>query len=362
MRNGIERQFGDAGVKRWKILKSKFSIHYDPIKIFDIFNIIASFHNAFGSELYSDYQTIENDVEYMIERSKLINDIAQNEAKSIGWSTTNISDITCIPDFDKTDIRNHAVGPYVVSLSTAYHKHSHLIKFQIHPNHPNCVKCVGLISRHKRNDVNKKQYQIIHRFVGNSLRESINWCSCKIYHRIDGTKMKEINTQTEPYRKHCIDSYENKESRDHLRAGIDSESDSSSNDCIQQNDTNTASQINTTSLSNMCWQCHVEIGTKCAIVDCNSLICSKCAGYPLSLSSHFCVIHKQNRSKYGISNSGGFDVGSLSNILSSNPSICVSQISLNPLPNETNLSNKNKKKFSVSSKSNSHYSKQIVQF
>eukprot|EP01084_Bolivina_argentea_P169433 293730_1 len=150
-----------------------------------------------------------------------INNIKSREASvTQNWKQCAADMLECVPDFNEDDIRNHACGPYVCRLSTGYYQHSDNIKFMVHSDHPDTIRCDGIVSRHSRNDKGKKQYRVYHRF-GMELSDTISYCTCKsgqrsvgmcshmtvsliiLLYRIHNVGIPIINTRTEKYRKHC---------------------------------------------------------------------------------------------------------------------------------------------------------------
>ena len=71
---------------------------------------------------------------------------------------------TVVPDFSLTDLRKLACGPYPLTLAIPYYRHANNIKYMRHSRYPNSIRCVGIISRHSRNDVSKTKYRVYHRF------------------------------------------------------------------------------------------------------------------------------------------------------------------------------------------------------
>ena len=189
IRNVVERLF--AVLKRFRILRYVHSNNYLPLKIHQIFTIICSLHNAFGNPLYKDNgESMENDVIEMRRRQQLENDIAESEAVDTGWtggSRDKFEELEFIPDFDLSDVRKLACGPYVLSLAARYFNHAKKVIYRYHPDHPHSIQVTGIISRHSKNDENVKGYTVYIRFVDDGrFQDTISYCKCKVGTRTAG--------------------------------------------------------------------------------------------------------------------------------------------------------------------------------
>ena len=185
VRNVVERLF--ARIKQWKILRYEHDIHYDPSKVHLIFRVICSFHNAVGSPLYNSYDDMNRDAERILACENMTNMLAQSEGKTTsGWKGVKPQDLprlkgTVVPDFSLQDLRKLACGPYALQLAIPYYRHANNIKHMVHHSHPNSVRCVGVISRHSRNDVSKTKYRVYHRFdTGGDIMKTQSYCSCGV--------------------------------------------------------------------------------------------------------------------------------------------------------------------------------------
>ena len=227
----MERLF--AKLKKWKFLRYEHDIHFDPEKIHEIFECICSFHNEFGSPLYRDYSRQNEDVQRILDTECDVNDIEEHEAKEAsGWKGQKVSDLMVlddrdiIPDFDISALRKLCCGSYQMQLAIPYYRHSNNIKFMRHDNWPKSLRTDGIVSRHSRNDVNKTQYRVYHRFMRSGLfEETLSFCSCAVgkrtvclcahmsaslyvlYHRMRGMDIPEHHPLTTKHMSSMIDLF-----------------------------------------------------------------------------------------------------------------------------------------------------------
>ena len=157
-----------------------------------IFEIICSFHNAFGNPLYRDNgQAMVEDVSEMKRRqSQLENDVHENEAVDTGWNRGNLEKfkkLDMIPEYDLTDLRKLACGPYVLGLAAKYFQHSKNVIYRHHKDYPDSIQITGIISRHSKNDENVSGYTVYIRFPGDgTFGDTVSYCKCKVGTRTAG--------------------------------------------------------------------------------------------------------------------------------------------------------------------------------
>lgn len=227
----IERLFGK--IKKWLFLRYEHSIQYNPYKVHLIFEIICSFHNAFGCSLYKDLTDQNRDTDRILVSNDDTNVVAEKEAKQKrGWVGQKVEALQglkaagTIPDFDLAALRALACGPYVLRLAIPYYRHAANIKHMRHANHPNSIRTDGIISRHSRNDVNKKAYRVYHRFSedGDFLKTK-SYCTCGVgmrtvclcahmcaslyvlWHRLNNKQIPPQHPRHDRNRKSMIDLY-----------------------------------------------------------------------------------------------------------------------------------------------------------
>lgn len=186
VRNVVERLF--ARLKQWKILRYEHDIHYDPSKIHIVFKIMCSFHNAFGSPLYKSYEEMDQDADRILQCQNMTNILVDEEGKTAsGWKGIKpdqlhtLKETKVVPDFELTDLRRLACGPYALKLAIPYYHHANNVKYMLHSKYPNSVRTVGIVSRHTRNDVSKTQYRVYHRFdPGGDFMKTESYCTCGV--------------------------------------------------------------------------------------------------------------------------------------------------------------------------------------
>ena len=218
VRNVVERLF--SLLKKWTFLRYEHSIHYDPYKVHLIFQIVCSFHNAFGGSLYQNNEQREKDIDQILTAETDTNVLFEEESKTkSGWVGQKEPDLkrlrdSIMPEFSLEDLRTLAAGPYVLRLAIPYYQHANKIKYMRHKNHPYTIRTDGIISRHTRNDANKLQYKVYHRFhESGDFLKTRSYCTCGVgkrtvcpcahmvaslyvlYHRLHN---KELPQQTEP--------------------------------------------------------------------------------------------------------------------------------------------------------------------
>ena len=245
IRNVIERVF--AKIKKWKILKATQSIQYSPFKLHQIFEIVCSFHNAFGCSLYINEQDQLTDAKLMNERINIeIPNIYCTEAAISGWTTKPINYINTldiIPEFDLKLLRSLCCGVYPLTLAIPYYQHANNVKYMIHKRFPNTVRCDGIVSRHTRNNNNPKQYKIYFKFKQEFLKTE-TYCTCAVgrrtvglcghttaalyilYHRLNNKEIPKVNKRTNKTVTDLIDLLYWKEAWTAIGGSYSSDSDS----------------------------------------------------------------------------------------------------------------------------------------
>ena len=230
VRNVVERLF--ARIKQWKILRYEHDIHYDPSKIHLIFRVICSFHNAFGSPLYKSYDDMNRDTERILSSENMTNILVQEEGNTTsGWKGVKPEQLptlkgTVVPDFSLKDLRKLACGPYALKLAIPYYRHANNIKYMQHSDYPNSLRCVGIISRHSRNDASKSKYRVYHRFdPGGDIMKTQSYCTCGVgkrtvclcahmcaslyvlYHQMNGIEIPSRCKLVDKHRHNVLDLY-----------------------------------------------------------------------------------------------------------------------------------------------------------
>ena len=133
---------------------------------------------------------MEKDVTEMKRRQELENDVAECEAQDTGWtggSRDQFEELDFIPDFDLTDVRKLACGPYVLSLAARYFNHANNIVYRFHKDYPCSIQITGIISRHSKNEENVKGYTVYICFPDDgTFEDTISYCKCKVGTRTAG--------------------------------------------------------------------------------------------------------------------------------------------------------------------------------
>ena len=114
------------------------------------------------------------------------NDIATIEHKTkSGWShqsAEHLKEKGIVPEFDLKGIRKLCCGPYALRLAIPYYRHAKKIKYMMHKEkHAYTIRCDGVISRHSRNNANRRSYKVYHRFDANGdFLATKSYCTCGV--------------------------------------------------------------------------------------------------------------------------------------------------------------------------------------
>ncbi|CAF1173114.1 unnamed protein product, partial [Didymodactylos carnosus] len=147
--NAIERGF--ARITNFKLLANTIVTNYLPV-LHNIFQIILATDNCFYPPLINNIERINKDIERIIQRLDLENDIDDEEADtSGGWTQFSINhliDEWFFPPLSEPIIRNWCALVYAFELSEQYLQQMITdMKIMKHIKYPNTIRCHNIISR-----------------------------------------------------------------------------------------------------------------------------------------------------------------------------------------------------------------------